>query len=207
MIDILKYLLPDQVWALENHLETSDGIPVYTVLGVGEFWDIKNKAGFPWDRFTFDEVTVFQSLTENDLVSAATAFKMNLANAGKGIAWGPRYYTPGESNPIFSKSSYRRYATCGQFVPQDLGGPSVSWFEGPYSKDFGGDLGKHMALKQVYLWSPNFANMERNWYVQGFGRCQWEKWVGGALKQTSAYSQIKTGGVPVLNFPCGKVTL
>lgn len=206
MIDILKYLLPDQVWALESHLETSNGLPVYTVLGINEYFDIKNKQGWPFDRFTFDEGLIYQSCTENDLVPTATAYKMNLANNGKGIAWGPRYYNPGDSNPLFSDSSYRRYSTCTQFVKQDLGGPSVSWFEGPYSKDFGGDLGLQVALKQIYLWGPGYLNMERNFFIQGLGRCQWEFWASGVLKQTSAYNQVKSGGVPALNFPC-KVAL
>lgn len=207
MIDILKYLLPDQVWALESHLETSNGLPVYTILGINEYFDVKNKAGWPCDRFTFDEGLIYQSCTENDLISAPTAYKMFTANSGKGIAWGPRYYTPGTSNPLFSDSTYRRYSACGQFQPTEtLGGPTASWFEGPYSKDFGGDLGKQMALKQVYLWGAGLQNMERNWYVQGFGRTQWELWVSGTLKQTSAYNEVKSGGVPVLNFPC-KVAL
>lgn len=205
MIDIRRYTIPDQIWAQSMHMETSNGLPVYTILGAGEWWDIKNKQGWPWDRFTFNDKTVYQSVTENDLIAAPTAYKIFTANKGMGIAWGPLQYTPGDSNPLFTAdSSYRRYSTCGNYKmpPENLGGPTASWFEGPYSHDFGGDLGIQMALKQVYLWGPNFPNMECNWFVEYYARVQWEKWVNGVLMQISAYNLFKPGGVPMLNFPC-----
>src|ERR1700722_5081477 len=130
MIDILTYMLPDQVWALENHLETSGAgpLPMYTVLSGKNIWEMKGTGGYPWDGNTFDALYVYQSITE-ETWTAPTTFKMFASttwpNANGGIVWAPRYFTPGALNSpiVTTDSTYRTYSACGTFTTSTLGGP------------------------------------------------------------------------------------
>jgi hypothetical protein len=211
VIDILGYMLPDQAWALENHLQTSGAnpLPLYTILSGKMIWDMKGAGGSPWDGNSFDEQYVYQSITEN-VWTNPSSFKMftskSWPSGNGGIVWAPRYFTPGTLNPpiVTADSTYRTYSACGTFTTSNLGGPVSVQVEGPYEIDFGESLGTQSALVQKYFWG---STMEVNCYVQGFGHVQWQSYslVEGvyALQQTSAFNTEVAGGVPVLNFPCG----
>jgi hypothetical protein len=211
MTDILSYMLPDEAWALENHLETSGAapLPLYTVVSGKMLWDIKGAGGFPWDGNSFDEQYVYQSITEN-VWTNASSFKMFASktwpNGNGGIVWAPRYFTPGDLNsPIVTADcTYRTYSACGTFATSNLGGAVSTQIEGPYNIDFGESLGTQSALVQKYFWG---SNLEVNYYVIGFGHVQWQLYTltGGVyiLQQTSAFNLEVAGGTPPLVFPCG----
>jgi hypothetical protein len=217
MIDILGYMLPDQAWALENHLETSGAapLPLYTIVSGKMLWDLKGAGGFPWDGNSFDEQYIYQSITEN-IWTNASSFKMFASktwpNANGGVVWAPRYFTPGASNPpiVTADSTYRTYSACGAFTTSTLGGPVATQIEGPYDIDFGGTIGTQSAIVQKYFWGwgvSGYANMEVNYFVIGLGHVQWElhTLVKGVyiLQQISAFNSAVEGGVPALMFPCG----
>jgi hypothetical protein len=213
MIDILDYMLPDEAWALENHLAVAGGgQPLYTAVVGKMIWEMKGSAGFPWDGNLFDENYVYQSITEQSWTSPTT-FKMFASGSWKGanggIVWAPRYFNPGTITPpaVTPDSTYRIYTACGVFTSANLGGPIETHIEGPYEINFGGSLGLQTALVQTYKWGANFANLEVNYYVPGFGHVQWESWtlVNGLYvqKQVSAFNTKLAGGTPALSFPCG----
>lgn len=220
MTDILTYLLPDQTWALSNHLAVVGigGQPVYTWLDEpnSRVWNMKGVAGFPWDSFSFDDDFVYQSITENSWTSPTT-FKMfasaSWPGANGGIAWLPRWYDPGTPNSqiVTADSTYRIYSACGVFTTANLGGPIETSVEGPYQVNFGGTVGVQSAIVMSYKWGPGYSTKEMNYYVIGLGLVRWETYslVGGVyvLKQTSAFNTQIAGGVPVLSFPCGIPTI
>lgn len=212
-MDILEYMLPDEAWATDNHLAVAGtgGQPVYTLLQGSNLWYMKGVEGWPWDSFVVGSEYIFQSITENGWSSPAM-FKMFASSswpgANGGIAWAPRYFTPGGFNPpiVTADSTYRTYTNCSVFTQQTLGGPIETHIEGPYDIDFGGTIGVQSAIVQTYKWGPGYSTMEVNYYVQGLGLVQWETWAlsGGVYtrKQVSAFNTQVAGGVPALDFPC-----
>lgn len=218
-VDILTYMLPDPTWAASNHLAVAGqgGQPLLISddIGHSRFWEMKGESGYPWDMQSYDAEFVYQSITEN-VWTVPTTYKIfaskSWPNGNGGIAWAPRYITPGGFNlPILTPdSTYRIYTACGTFTSQTLGGPVETKVEGPYSINFGGTIGTQTAIVQTYSWGAagtGYENREVNYYVQGFGHVQWQLWtlVGGVytLKQTSAFTSITAGGVPAVDFPCG----
>jgi hypothetical protein len=209
-MDVLDYMLPDQVWALSHHLEC-DAHPMFVKVVGNQIWYMKGRSGFPWDMNTFDDLAVYQSITELDWENA-DRFKIfasdSWANANGGVAWAPRQYEEGLGGPIVTPdSTYRLHSNCSDYKEQNLGAPISITVEGPYGFDFGGDLGHKPCLVQRYFWGPDQANMELNRYVRGFGWAQWELWqLSGTIyvrKQFSAFNRIAAGGSPDPLFPCG----
>jgi hypothetical protein len=208
MLDTLDFVLADQVWALDHHLE-ADAHPLFCKVVQNQIWYMKGKSGFPWDMNTFDEKMIYQSITELDWESPEH-YKIfaseSWQGANGGIAWMPRNYeTIGVGGPILTPdSTYRLYSSCSDFKEQNLGAPPSVTLEGPYEFDFGGDLGWMPCLVQRYFWG---VSMELNRYVQKYGWAQWELWEqsgnGYVLKKTSAFNRIAPGGSPEPNFPCG----
>src|ERR1035441_2599225 len=109
--DILEYMLPDQAWAMENHLETTTGSPIYTFYdaGTGELWNMKGSGGFPWDSWHVGEDYLYQRVTENDkapwtAVGYASSFKLFCSktwpNGKGGIAWCQRYFQEESGRPL-----------------------------------------------------------------------------------------------------------
>src|ERR1035441_2226172 len=221
--DILEYIPPHQAWAMENHLETTTGSPIYTFYdaGTGELWNMKGSGGFPWDSWHVGEDYLYQRVTENDkapwtAVGYASSFKLFCSktwpNGKGGIAWCQRYFQEGGFNaPIMTAdSSYQYFAACAPVKPVlNLSRPTMNKLEGPYSIDFGGTLGVQKAIVMPYWWGNGFSTMEVNYCAWGFGRCQWEKYglVNGVyiLQQTSAFNMVIAGVPPKLSFPCGQV--
>jgi hypothetical protein len=213
MIDVLTYMIPDAIFSLENHLESSQpGVnPVYCLLTPGMFWYIKGAAGWPWDGNRYDDQYVYQNVTEADWTDPHNfkAFQSkSWPHAHGGIVWSPRYIADvGEmpSLPIVTgDSSYAVYSNCTAGPTQDLGGPVSTQIEGPFkSVLFGGDLGKLDVLVQSYYWGQT---LEVNWYARGYGLVEWQSWVqtGGLYvkQQTAQFNLIKPGGTPALVFPC-----
>jgi|HubBroStandDraft_1064217.scaffolds.fasta_scaffold15954_4 hypothetical protein len=219
-MDILSYLLPNQTWALSNHLAIAGtgGQPTYTWLDSpnSRIWNMKGASGYPWDSFSYDTNFVYQSITEN-VWTSPTTFKMFASGtwpAGNGgIAWLPRQVNPGEpTTPIVTAdSTYRTYSACGTFTTANLGGPVETHVEGPYSIDFGGDLNYQEALVMTYKWNPGYSTMEVNCYVEDYGLVQWESYTLTSgryvLSQTSLFNTELAGGCPALSFPCGVPTI
>jgi hypothetical protein len=213
-MDILEYLLPDQVWALSNHLESSvAGVnPMYTTVIDNQIWYIKGATGYPWDMNTFDANYVYQSITEvswTDPHQFKIFASKSWPTANGGIVWTTRQFTENlpSSEIVTNDSSYRRYTDCTNFTTHDLGASIITSVEGPYSMNLGGTLGVQDALVIKYMWGPNAANVEINMYVKSYGWVQWELWtqVSGIYvqKQVSAFNYDKSGGGIQPVFPCG----
>ena len=217
-IDLLAaYILPTNDFALDFHLATSSGAPIYVSRYGSMVWEMKGSSGYPWDMNTFDENWIYQSITELNYTDP-TAFKIFASSswpgANGGVVWMPRWFTPGiPMTPVVTKdSTYRTYpgdakpfstATLGGQIETFVDGP----FEGNYAVNFGGDIGTaKSSIRQTYKWGPNYANMEVNYYAAGYGRCQWELWTLGAngqytRAQVSAFNTVVAGGTPALDFP------
>jgi hypothetical protein len=211
-------MLPDQAWALENHLAVAGagGQPLYTLVSGKKVWYIKGAAGYPWDMNSFDESYIYRSITGNVLTSPTT-FKMFASGtwpyANGGIVWAPRYFTPGAFTPpiVTADSTYRAYSACATFTTQTLGGPVETQISGPYEIAFGISPGVQESIIQTYKWGPGYATMEVNCYAKGLGLVQWQSYtlVNGVyvLKQSSLFGTQVAGGVVPLNFPCGVPTI
>jgi hypothetical protein len=212
MLDVLEFMLPDQVWALSHHLE-APAHPIFCKLVKNQIWYMKGKNGFPWDMNTFDDQFIYQSITERDWdnpdhfkIFASTSWP----GANGGIVWSPRDAEAiGHGGPwVTPDSTYRLYSGCDNFTEQDLQPVSVT-LEGPYEYDFGGDLGWMPCLVQRYFWTEKQTadRMELNRYIRKFGWAQWELWhlQGNRYeqKQISAFNHIADGGSPDPLFPCG----
>jgi hypothetical protein len=209
-MDILEYMLPDQVWALSNHLAIANGgQPIYTTVTGNQIWYIKNAQGFPWDMNTFDSKFVYQSITEVDWTNPKT-FKMfaskSWPGSNGGVVWSPRAVPDNARGIVTADSSYRAYLDCANFTLHNLGGGILTevW---PDEFDFKGDLGVRDSLTLQYRWGQNSANLEVNRYAKGFGWAQWELWTlqdgQYVQKQVSAFNMFKPGGSVKPVFPCG----
>lgn len=219
-MDILDYMLPDQVRALSMHLEAQGegGHPIYTVVSGNRIWYMKNAKGYPWDMNTFDNDFVYQSITEVDW-NDARKFKMfaskswagwgGRANSNGGIVWAPRWIEPGATHNgiVTLDSSYRNYSDCSHYSVHNLGGPILAELIGPHDEDLGGDLGAKEVIKQLYRWGGNLENLEINTYALGFGWVQWELWTlqSGVYvtQKRTAFNHLAEGGSPEPVFPCG----
>jgi hypothetical protein len=229
--DVLNYILPDEAWAQEFHMEVAGGgQPIYTLLQDKTIWLMKGAQGYPWDTLTFDEDYIYQSITDIDspLVSGGSTswtdpsmFKMfasaSWPGANGGIAWMPRYLA-GENVPVeTSDSTYRSYSACGKFTTANLGGPIQTKVEGPYAlslviPNFGTDIAPTTpCIVQSYIWGPNGETLEQNVYASGYGLVRWttSNLVNGVyvLQQTSLFNTLTPGGAPQPNFPCGVPTI
>jgi len=209
VMDVLDYMLPDQVWALSKHLEC-DAHPIFCKLVGNQIWYMKGRSGFPWDMNTFDADFIYQSITEQgweDQEQYKIFASSSWPNANGGVVWSARHPESGGGPIVTPDSTYRIYSSCENFKEQNLGAPISVTLEGPYEFDFGGDLGWMECLVQRYFWGPNQANMELNRYVQKYGWAQWELWQlkGNRYEQAqvSAFNQIAEGGAPEPSFPCG----
>jgi hypothetical protein len=211
MIDLLSYMLPDQVWALSKHLAVNGGgQPILTIVIGNQIWYMKGQSGSPWDMFTFDQNYVYQSITENVWTDPHT-FKMfaskSWPGANGGVAWCPRFL-PNDPVPLMTAdSTYRVYTACNQFTTATLGGPIMTraWFD---DFDAGGSLGQLFHCLIVdYHWNPGLTVMERNIYSQGKGLVSWATYnlIGGVYVQQkeSLFDMELAGGSPPVNFPCG----
>lgn len=219
-VDILSYMLPNQVWAMSNYLAMAGttpgttGQPLHPYVQGNQIWEMKGNGGYPWDSFTFDSNYLYQSITELTW-TVNTTFKIFASKSwplgNGGIPWMPRQYNLNGLNPpiVTADSSYRLYTACNVFTTANLGGPIETSVQGPYAIDFGGDLGNQYALVQTYKWGPGYANMEVNYYVQDYGHVQWELHNLSAatglysLVQTSAFNQFVIGPMSAISFPCG----
>ncbi len=227
-MDTLKIMLPDTTQSLSQYLMApgSGNIPVYTVLGIGELYNIKSPAGWPFDRFTFDSQWVYADITENDLqptVAAAIKIFVSKDTGGKGIKWCKRFIANGYGTtlPIVTlDTTFRRYSgvDCKTYDTESLGGQCETDLSGPWPINFLGDLGTRPAYLHSYKWAPNYENMELNYFapeyydqaqkviVPAAGRVQWERWqlVNGVyvMQQQVAYNKWVQGPTPGLVFPC-----
>jgi hypothetical protein len=207
--DILQFMLPNQVWALSNHLEIPGGQPIYTSVIGNQIWYVKNKQGFPWDMNTFDDDFVYQSITEVNW-QEPKQFKIfaskSWPKANGAIVWTPRDYEKNAWDMV-SESTYRAYSDCSNFTTKNLGGPVITVTETPKQIDLGGDLGKQFSLQMHYYWGAAVENLEINTYALGFGWAQWELWSWNGTryvqKQVSAFNHIAPGGNVHPVFPCG----
>src|ERR1700756_1030515 len=93
-IDVLDYMLPNQVWALDHHLaEANNGQPILTLVQGNVIWYVKDAKGYPWDVNLFDDSYVYQLITEN-VWTDPTTYKIFTSktwpNGQGGIVWAPR---------------------------------------------------------------------------------------------------------------------
>jgi hypothetical protein len=206
-MELLRYLLPDQVWSFSSHLAIANGgQPLYTAVLGNQIWYMKSPRGYPWDMDTFDQNYAYQSITERDWDNPRT-FKMFASSswpgANGGIVWAS-FSDPFGLPVVTQDSSYRAYSDCANYSTHTLGGSVQVRMNQPEAHDFGGDLGVQEGLRQEYFWG---ITCEVNWYVRGYGWVQWENWrlAGGIYQQqqVSAFNMFQSGGSPVPVFPCG----
>lgn len=212
MVDILEWMFDDPAKSLERHYAIAGGgQPIYTWADLPNcrLWQMKSEKGFPWDCNSWDENFVYQVLTDGS--AAAWSSPTTFHQFTPPVRWAPRFFNEGGLNaPLNSPSTYKAFTSCSVSTSVSLGANVTTQVTGPYSIDFGGDLGVQSAIIIQYLWgwTPNgYANMELNFYVKGFGLVEWQLWTLGKTGytwiQTSLFNTLVPGGLPLLNAPCG----
>lgn len=216
MIDALTYLLPDELWRLENHLEVENGgQPIPTAVIGNQIWYMKQMSGFPWDMNTFDEKFVYQSITEN-VFQNPNSFKIFASKSWSGangaIVWCPRFIDPTSTPIVTTDSSFRIYSDCKNFQVSTLGGPIFTRYALTKFSP-GGSFGSVTidCLQVDYQWNPGLTVLERHIYGKAFGLVSWQTFnlVNGQYVQQkqTLFNTMVAAPNPKPQFPCGVPTI
>lgn len=214
--DVLSYMLPNELWRLENHFVAASSQPIITAVLGNQIWYMKGTAGYPWDMFTFDESYVYQSVTENVWTDPKT-FKIFASKSwpkgNGGIVWCPRYMDDSTVLPIQTgDSTYRIYTNCSTFTPATLGGPIQTSCK-RVSMVVSGPWGStpQDCLVVDYQWNPGFGMLERNVYVLDYGLVSWTLYeLQNGLyvqNQQTLFNTLVAAPTPAVVFPCGVPTI
>ena len=191
-IDVLALMNGNPTGILSSHLAVAGagGQPVYPWLNApaGQIFEMKNAAGWPADGYLFDTYAndpwIYNFLTEvddnaTDYENPKTYRLMQSASTiCGGFIWMPRWYTPGSPEVLVQTpdSSYYEVLNGVPQPKQNLGGPVLTGFSGPWNDfDFGDNLGTVPYYLQRYLYNPNLATQEQNAYIPGYGRVCWRE--------------------------------
>jgi hypothetical protein len=222
-IDVLALMAGNQIGILSACQSQTPGTPggaqpMYPWLNgpAGMLAEMKNPSGWPCDLYTFDSKYIYQTVTEVDdnatdynnpktykQFQSASTLATPAANGG--IIWMPRFYTPGSPEVLIQTpdSSYVEYINGVAQPKQNLGGPTMVGFSGPWNDvNFGGNIGQQPYYLQRYLYNPAFNTQEQNAYVVGLGRIRWQLFnvIAGlyALSKTVLYNASVAGPCPKL---------
>jgi hypothetical protein len=216
-IDVLALMAGNQTGILSSHLAVagSGGQPVYPWLNgpAGLLAEMKNAAGWPADIYQWDANWIYNTATEvddnaTDYNNPKTYRQMaSSSTASGGYIWMPRFYTQGSPEVLIQTpdSSYVEYLNGVAQPKQNLGGPVITGFSGPWNDtDFGGDIGQQPYYLQRYLYNPAFASQEQNCYIPNLGRVRWQMFnaIKGiyTLAQTALFNTRVSGPCPKLSW-------
>lgn len=216
MIDVLNYMIPNQTFSQNWHLQSPTN-PVYCYVEYdsptsGMFWQIKNAQGFPWDGNYWNANVVVQVVTEVDSTPSnpngswtdPTLYKIfsdtntvGLGTGDPGIGWSPRYIqSQAIPQPTFlaTDSTYSVMQGSTILSTQNLGGPTICQIQGPFQLQVG-QLGYLDCLVQTYLWGTMPSpTLEVRWYALGYGSVRWQEYTvtNGQSAATNARYQLVT---------------
>lgn len=202
-IDLAEWMTMDASLRYSNHLDPGE----YGSLTWGNkiIWTKFNiAAGNNWDQYTFDDDYVYMFLT-----GTPTDFWVSATETS--AAYGQRY-------PLLGYPGTRLVNACNQYkvVTQCQASQVYSsnnvitelW--GPYSENWGGNIGTLDTVTMVYYWdcngtTPDACNqMEVNSYVRPYGWVEWLGYqkVGGQWQYYGGgpFNYIEAGGPGYTNW-------
>ena len=206
MIDALTYLAPSFSFSSSFHLESTSN-PLYTRLEGGKIWYIKSPASMmPGDLNTFDDVWIYQKLTEQDWAKS-NSFKAFVSSnwPGGGIPLCPRQIDLNNRLPVVTTdSSFRIYSDCSTFVTQNVQQIQTEVI-GLIDITLYGDLGTLSCLVIQYQWN-NGAVKETFAFAEKYGLVQWStaNLINGLYitQKTVTFNVVKVGGFVGTKFSC-----
>jgi hypothetical protein len=206
MIDILTFMLPEPWFSDHYHLQAK-AHPIYGLNQDSWMWQIKSQSGFPWDGDFYDNLFVYQNITEGaqgwqDPTSYKVFTSKSYPGGHGGIGWAPRFFNPDHKidDLITEDTSYDTWLNGNKIASQDLGGPCIVSLELP-KPEIIGDLGLQLCIHQSYKWGKDLENEERNVYARNLGWVRWQLWEHGKMANESVFDQVREGGTPQLTFP------
>lgn len=156
----------------------------------------KSQQGWPWDIKSYDSNWIYDWITEMDWTSPSD-YKANSPL----MAMVPRYWN-GDNKWSHSDGSIPVgfFQNC---VKVKSGANTVSFsMTGPFSYDFGGNVGTLMTIRVNYQWSP--TDLEQLYLTQEHGWVLWKYYHGGVLKQFSLHNHVVQGTLTPI-FKCGRI--
>ena len=128
----------------------------------------KTPKGFPWDGKDYDERFVYDTFTELDWTSPTDMKQMAVP-----IPMCPRYWNGDPGMFQFSKNAlYYEYVNCAPRKSGDVG-PVYYKLQGPFRKDFQGDINVQDCILLTYYWS-DMKHRERLFLTPTFGWVDWD---------------------------------
>jgi hypothetical protein len=190
---------------------------LYTVVQDDKFYWLKSPQGWPWDIELVDDGGIYDWITEYSWTDPYS-FKKSHRDTNK--KWANRCMKAGDRVKSADTSYEIRTADCGRNGNQTLHDLKnmVTTVEGLQRASLGGDMPADMEVLVFdydYVCDENFKRCkDRETYLfnQRYGLVRWEHRSLGADEASylppdnvTIFNQIKPGGPPLPEFPCGAV--
>lgn len=112
-------------------------------------WFTKTPQRFPWDVKAYDANNIYSTVTEADIKGWSDPHNYK----SEGWVMFPRYWDGDPSSYAFHPNAvWKNYQGCVLQSQGDVG-PILYTIEGPFSMDFGGDIGITQTILITYYWS------------------------------------------------------
>lgn len=223
-VDVLQFLaMPDQSlnksYSRQTH-SLGNSVDIITPIdasGYGQWKHVKNLRGWPWDLKLYDEMYVYDWITEGangwsaDPAIGPRSFKKFVRNHRgtdlsfqDGLIMFPRYVDSQDARFTVTlgdgSTNYATFENCLEVGKAQSLGPVRQHLSGPFTIYHGGDVGIQPTLIHQYYWSNNgVPTLEENHYALNWG---WVAWKLHTLNKKTGFYELQK---ETLEIDCERV--